>query len=104
MNADISKLYTGLSNVAAKYLGKRLVLTSGDRTCAHQREVSSAVSSYHTNGEAFDAQLMPYNKAQQAWLGGLAEQMGFRWGGRFKPYDDVHFDNGNRRSPGRCAS
>lgn len=102
MNAEISRLYQGLSQIAATYLGKRFVLTSGDRSCARQLELSGA-NSYHLVGEAFDAQLQPYNREQQAQLGQLAERFGFRWGGRFKPYDDVHFDNGNRRRSGSCV-
>jgi D-alanyl-D-alanine carboxypeptidase len=104
MTNEMSQVYSALSGIAAKYFGKRLIFTSGDRTCAHQKEVSQAVSSYHLIGQAFDAQLYPYDKAQQAQLGRLAEHWGFRWGGRFKPYDDVHFDNGLRVRPGRCAT
>lgn len=101
MNAEIARLYAGLSQIAARYLGKKLVLTSTDRDCTRQLEISGA-NSYHLVGEAFDAQLVPYNRNEQAWLGSLAEANGFRWGGRFKPYDDVHFDNGNRRRSGTC--
>jgi hypothetical protein len=102
MNAEISKLYRGLSNISAKYLKKRFVLTSGDRSCSRQVEISGATS-FHVVGEAFDAVVVPYSKAEQAWLGALAESVGFRWGGRFKGnYDDVHFDNGNRTVAGRC--
>lgn len=103
MNSEVSTLYRSLANIAARNLGKRLVLTSGDRDCRRQLEISGATS-YHTVGQAFDAQLAPYNKAQQAWLGHLAETAGFRWGGRFTPYDDVHFDNGNRSTVGRCPT
>lgn len=103
MTQEMSKLYSALSIVAARYLKKRLILTSGDRDCSKQLAISGE-SSYHLNGQAFDAQIYPYNRAEQAWLGQLAESVGYRWGGRFKGnYDDVHFDNGNRVRPGRCA-
>lgn len=101
MNIEVTQLYTGLSHVCAKYLGKRFILTSGDRNCTQQLRISGE-SSFHLVGEAFDAQVYPYNRNEQAWLGSLAEQVGFRWGGKFTPYDDVHFDNGNRRTPGHC--
>jgi len=101
MNAEISELYRALAKVSAKYLGKRFVQTSGDRDCKRQTEISGN-RSYHLVGEAFDAQLVPYNREEQAWLGSLAEAVGFRWGGNFGKYDDVHFDNGYRKRGGSC--
>lgn len=104
MDREMSELYSALVAVAARYLKKRFVLTSTNRDCRKQLELSGPTS-YHLNGHAFDAQLVPYNRQQQAWLGQLAETQGFRWGGRFRGnYDDVHFDNGNRFAPGRCPS
>lgn len=102
MQAEMTRLYNGLATVAARYLGKRLILTSGDRSCREQKAISGN-NSYHLNGWAFDAQLYPYNRSEQAWLGRLAEAYGYRWGGRFKGnYDDIHFDNGNRVRGGTC--
>lgn len=61
------------------------------------------MDSYHVNGQAFDAQVSPYNKNDQAFLGSLAVSAGYRWGGNFRGnYDDVHFDNGRRFAPGKC--
>jgi len=102
MQSEMVNLYNGLATVAAQYLGKRFIQTSGDRTCSRQLKISGS-DSYHLNGWAFDAEVYPYNKAEQRWLGELAEAYGYRWGGRFKGnYDDVHFDNGYRVRGGSC--
>jgi hypothetical protein len=102
MTSEMTRLYTALARVCMKYLGKSFILTSSDRTCARERELGGG-DSYHVNGQAFDAKVSPYTREDQAFMGRLAETQGYRWGGRFKGnYDDVHFDNGNRSSPGRC--
>lgn len=102
MNAEITKLFSALSAVATQVLKKRLVFISGDRTCQRQLEISGA-DSFHTVGEAFDAKLSPYDPAEQAYLGSLAESRGFRWGGNFRGnFDPNHFDNGRRARSGHC--
>lgn len=101
MNAEISRLYAYLANMAANS-GYRFVFTSGDRDCVRQLELSGPTS-FHLTGEAFDAILQPYNAAAQAALGREAVRLGFRWGGNFAARDPVHFDNGNRKAPGTCA-
>jgi hypothetical protein len=104
MTDEMNNLFRALSLATVQVLKKRLVMTSGDRDCSRQLELSGP-SSYHLVGQAFDAKLVPYVREEQAMLGAAAERNGYRWGGRFKGnYDDVHFDNGNRSRPGRCAS
>jgi uncharacterized protein YcbK (DUF882 family) len=103
MTDEMSRVFRLLSETSAKYLKKRLVMTSSDRTCDKQLRISGATS-YHLVGQAFDFQVQPYSEADQQWLGEVAEHFGYRWGGRFKPYDPVHIDNGNRTRPGRCIT
>lgn len=103
MTADMWALYRYLSQVAGKHLGGRLVLTSTDRTCDRQLQLSGETS-YHLNGHAFDAVIMPFgkNSQQQETLGRIAEYYRFRWGGRFRTRDPVHFDDGYFNRPGTC--
>lgn len=104
MTEEMTRLYTALSLISARILKKRLVLTSTDRDCKRQLELSGPTS-YHLVGQAFDAQLSPYSRDEQAMLGHAVQQYGYRWGGAFKEkYDDVHFDNGNRSLPGSCST
>jgi hypothetical protein len=106
MTRRMQDLYSGLSLYAARYQKSRFVMTSSDRTCAKQRTVSTSTTSYHVNGHAFDAQVVPFSQAKQAELGRIAELLGFRWGGNFRTgdyvNDIVHFDDGRRFTAGRC--
>jgi hypothetical protein len=102
MTSEMNRLYSALAYATATVLKKKLILTSTDRTCARQLELSGPTS-YHLNGQAFDAQIQPYSRDAQAIVGRSAVQFGYRWGGNFTTYDDVHFDNGNRTSPGSCT-
>ena len=95
-------LYAFLSLYAKDQLRTTFVLTSSDRTCREQRELNSTQNSYHVNGNAFDAVVVPWNPTQQTKLGIIARQLGFRWGGDFDEYDPVHFDDGRRSRPGTC--
>jgi D-alanyl-D-alanine carboxypeptidase-like protein len=100
MTDRVSSLYASLQVFAARYLGKQFIMTSGDRTCAQQRRVSTERTSYHLCGRAFDAVVFPYSLQDQTAIGRYAEQLGFRWGGNFKTgdyqHDVVHFDDGRR--------
>ena len=102
MNPRLTELYNGLSKIAGVYLRTRFILTSTDRTCSEQLELSGP-RSYHLNGNAFDAVVSPWNAGTQRELGLLAVRLGFRWGGQFAKSDVVHFDDGRRVSPGSCA-
>lgn len=102
VQARISTLLEAFQVLAPKYLGRRFVLTSGDRDCLRQLELSGP-NSYHVVGLAFDGVLQPFDAALQRLLGGVAERLGFRWGGNFKSADVVHFDDGRRGAPGSCA-
>lgn len=79
-------------------------ITSARRTCAEQVEIYargrtepgqvvswvSGCKSWHVHGRAVDLYLGTYDPAAYTMLGEHWEQMGGRWGGRFK--DGVHFE------------
>ena len=108
MQSRIQALLTIFQWACPKYLNCRFVVTSTQRSCSQQAQLasdhpgSSADASYHLNGQAFDGLVQPYNEEKQAALGAIAEYFGFRWGGRFRTRDVVHFDDGNYNRPGRC--
>jgi D-alanyl-D-alanine carboxypeptidase-like protein len=106
MTDRMLSLFTELQYVAAACFGASFVMTSGDRTCAQQRAVSTERNSLHTVGSAFDAVVTPWDPDAQAALGAYAEERGFRWGGNFKTgdyaHDVVHFDDGRRVRAGTC--
>lgn len=89
---------------AARTAGYPVIVTSGKRTIAEQRELvrlgrSSTLNSRHLAGLAFDIDWQ--GTARDAvpsafwWLIGpwAEQQLGLRWGGRWKsPYDPGHFE------------
>lgn len=99
MTRRVQDLYSYLAGVAAQS-GYRFVMTSGDRRLC----LGDVNTSYHLTGLAFDAQVLPYNARAQSALGSLAEQLGFRWGGRFAKRDVVHFDDARHGRPGHCPT
>lgn len=102
MQTRIATLLQAFQLLAPQYLGRRFVLTSGDRDCIRQLELSGP-NSYHVSGLAFDGVLLPYDARLQKLLGDVAVRLGFRWGGNFKSADVVHFDDGLRGPAGHCA-
>lgn len=98
----IATLLKAFQVLSPQFFGKRFVLTSGDRDCAKQLELSGPTS-FHLVGLAFDGVLQPYDARSQKLLGDAATQLGFRWGGNFSNADVVHFDDGLRGAPGRCS-
>jgi len=106
MTTSISRLFQALQIVAGRYLKCGFSMTSGDRSCDRQRQVSTSRTSHHVNGTAFDAVVVPWDPRKQAQLGALAEHWGYRWGGNFKTgdyaNDVVHFDDGRRFRAGNC--
>lgn len=130
LSKDILSLFAELEKVAHS-MGFQLGIESGVRTCADQKRVYKALGkpfrpcSYHLTGEAIDVKLIPlldpsvnapidvietiilnrqpgWRQALAAKLGARAEELGFRWGGRFADVDLWHFDNGRRRSVACC--
>jgi hypothetical protein len=94
--------YVQRLRAAARARGAKFQVTSGYRSPGEQRElymrwqagdpavISQPVSnSLHLLGLAVDIE-----SDQLGWLGGYAESIGMRWGGRFR--DPVHFDLGRR--------
>jgi hypothetical protein len=103
VQTGIATLLQAFQVLSPGFFGKRFVLTSGDRDCARQLELSGPTS-FHLVGLAFDGVLQPYDARSQSLLGGAAEQLGFRWGGNFATPDVVHFDDGRRGTPGTCST
>lgn len=88
------------------------VIVEGRRSAARQRAlyaqgrttpgriVTNTLASYHTAGRAFDiAWLTPsgsvtFNVPDYFWdaAGRAGEEIGFRWGGRFRLVDKPHFE------------
>lgn len=84
---------------AARAAGVPLVIISGRRSAAVNREVGGAERSLHLYGYAFDVQVLGYRREQvPLWwwraAGEFWERMGGRWGGRFSTVDVNHFDAG----------
>src|SRR5262245_10346620 len=105
MTARMSSLFNLVQTVSSRFLHRTFVLTSADRSCQRQLELSGS-ESFHVNGNAFDAVVQPFDMESQRILGQVAKYYGFRWGGDFKTgrfaNDYVHFDDGLRSRPGRC--
>lgn len=85
---------------AVRAAGIPLVLISGRRSAAANREVGGAERSFHLFGHAFDVQVLGYRREEipyEWWeiLGRFWEAMGGRWGGRFESLDVNHFDSGS---------
>ena len=126
-DARLIQLQTWLDSILRQY-GIRVVITSGDRTCADQARVNpTQIRSFHLTGQAIDIDLQPdwdagsilsgvytpilvegiellnqYKPELQEWVGSWAEYYGFRWGGRFKQRDPVHVDTGDFNLLGEC--
>lgn len=84
---------------AARAAGVPLVVISGRRSAAANREVGGAERSLHLYGYAIDVQVLGWRVDQiPLWwwesLGIFWESMNGRWGGRFNPPDVNHFDAG----------
>lgn len=103
MDARIRQLMEAFVTVSPIFFQKRFAVTSTDRTCARQLEISGP-NSFHVSGLAFDGLVQPYDPESQRILGAVAKQLGFRWGGDFVTADVVHFDDGLRGAPGRCVT
>jgi uncharacterized protein YcbK (DUF882 family) len=80
-----------------------LIITSSRRTAAQQRALyragrSNTLNSLHELGRAFDVDVAGLSRSRVSrrfweWLGGVGEDIGFRWGGRWlNPYDPGHFE------------
>jgi len=89
---------------AARGAGTPLFISSSTRTAARQRELvaagrSATLRSRHLTGQAFDVDVLGFGRDQipEWWLwnlGAYGEQLGLRWGGRWKvPRDLGHFEN-----------
>lgn len=89
-------------------MGIQVTVTSGRRSPQAQasliaRGLSTASRSNHLTGFAFDMNILGRTWRQTPpewweWVGGAWEGLGpgFRWGGRFRSYDPVHFDYSGR--------
>lgn len=83
--------------------GIQIRLTSGFRSIQQQRGLHARLGrrglaaapgrSFHNYGLALD--FVTRNPRDQTRAGALAESLGLRWGGRFRPPDPVHIDAGN---------
>lgn len=82
-------------------VGVPLIVISGRRTAAQQRELiaagkTTAVKSRHLIGQAVDVQVQGLLRDQVPlawwqWIGSVGEHFGLVWGGRFKRPDLNHF-------------
>lgn len=105
------KFRTFISEVQ-KRTGYRIIITSGFRSFAEQANLYAQNSknakpgfSFHNYGMAIDINAqngttwLRKASSKQSWTDSgiidIADEMGFRWGGRFSGYaDNVHFDLG----------
>jgi len=82
--------------------GADVVVTSGRRSVVRQQELiragrTTATRSLHLSGLAFDLQISGQGIPSREWLlfaGEIWEEIGGRWGGRFRSKDPIHFDVG----------
>lgn len=79
-----------LGYYADRFYGLKVYIISGRRTKEHNRAVGGVENSSHLSGEAFDVSTQGSGGLPQ--VGSIGEQLGLRWGGRFKKYDPGHFD------------
>ncbi len=92
--------------------GLRVRFTSGFRTAAKQRAIFARLGkrglaarpgrSFHEVGLAADFVTIPRTRDRMQAAGEIAEELGLRWGGRFRTPDPVHLDAGTLISIGEA--
>ncbi len=102
VDADFADLLLDWADLLGQE-GIQIRVTSGFRSLQEQRGLFARLGkrglaarpglSYHNYGLALDFVTTP--RSAQSLAGELAESLGLRWGGRFRPADPVHIDAGN---------